>query len=158
MTTYHLIRPPNRYIWWEHIQENPPDLSKFCQKPQTVTRLFAAFLFFDSFPLNPPLFERGFKGRLSTFIARSCFHSIAELKFSKISASLLKFAYAPRAPPLLTFGFKQISEVGGATRWPERIQNKQISGRVGCQNGTTIRSGIKTDIPLHTLSLSRARI
>lgn len=109
MTIYHLIRPPDRDIWWEHIQASPPNLCKFCQELQTVTRLFAAFLFFDSFPLNSLSNKEEFKGKLSNFFVATCLHSITELKFSKISALLLKSVHAPhapRAPPLLTFGFK----------------------------------------------------
>lgn len=68
MITHHLIRPPDRYIWWEHIQRSPPNLSKFCQELQTVTQLFAALLFFDSIPHNPLSNFRGLWGMLSNYV------------------------------------------------------------------------------------------
>lgn len=113
---YHLIRPPSRYIWWEYAQERPPNLIIFCQKLQTVTWLFAAFLFFNSFSLNSLSNKRGFRGKLSNFITDLCLCSIAVLEYSKISASLLKFvsaSYAPRAPPLPVFCPSKIQKITG---------------------------------------------
>ena len=104
MTMCPLIRPPNRYIWWKYAHNGPPKWIKLFQKLRTAVWLFAAFLFFDNFPLNPLLFDREFKGKLSKHIADLHSQIISRLKFGEISALLSKFVYILpqcRSPPLL---------------------------------------------------------